>query len=205
MAPLLDPTPFAYCRRKMWSLDMKKLIAIAILLLAILSLNVRPAFAVDEAGAAATLAYRLPDIAPDARIARLQAFLNSYDSPLAGEAATFIQEADKNGLDWKLVAAIAGVESTFGKEIPTGSYNAWGWGVFTGATDGVHFNGWADGIAQVSEGLRTNYYGRGAQSIYDVGWMYAANGDSWGTHVHYFIDKLDAFEPTAPDQLAVSI
>ena len=114
-------------------------------------------------------------------------------------------EADKNNLDWKLVAAIAGVESTFGKEIPAGSYNCWGWGIPTGATDGVHFTSWADGITQVSEGLRQNYINRGSKDIYDIGWIYAANGNSWATHVRYFIDQMEAFQPTHVAQLPVSI
>ena len=163
----------------------------------------KPAFAVSEAGTAATLAFH--EVKSDDRVERLRAFLSSYDSPLAAVADTFINQADKNGLDWKLVAAIAGVESTFGKAIPTGSYNAWGWGVFTGAQDGVHFKDWADGIAQVSEGLRNNYYNRGAITIYDVGWTYAANGSSWGSHVQYFIDKLESFAPINIAQLPVSI
>ena len=32
-----------------------------------------------------------------------------------------------NGLDYRLVPAISGVESTFGKHIPDNSYNAYGW------------------------------------------------------------------------------
>lgn len=184
---------------------MKKLLLIAAILVTILSLKTGTVYAVDEAGSAATLAYRTPEAQPDDRATRLEAFLESYNSPLAGEAKTFVSEAEKNNLDWKLVAAIAGVESTFGKEIPTGSYNAWGWGVFTGATDGVHFASWSDGIAQVSEGLRTRYFVNGAKTIYDIGWVYAANGNSWSSHVAYFLDKLANFQPSTPEQLSVSI
>ena len=176
------------------------------LLFTLFRLKTGMVFAVSEAGTAATLAFhKATDVTFDTRASRLRMFLQSYDSPLAGEAETFVAEADKYNLDWKLVAAIAGVESTFGKQIPTGSYNGWGWGVFTGATDGIHFNGWADGIAQVSEGLRKNYINRGAQNVYDIGWIYAANGDSWGSHVRYFIDKLESFTPTEVAQLPVSI
>jgi len=161
-------------------------------------------FAALEAGTAATLAFNQTDTS-DTRVERLRAFLASYDSPLASDAETFVAEADKNNIDWKLVAAIAGVESTFGKQIPAGSYNCWGWGVFTGAQDGVHFRDWADGIAVVSEGLRKNYIDRGADDIYDIGWIYAANGDSWAGHVRYFIDKLESFQPTEVKELPVVI
>lgn len=184
---------------------MKKLFTILMLLTVLFGLPAARVFAVEEAGAAASLAYRVPDAGPDSRVTRLQAFLETYDSPLAAEAKTFVEEADRNNLDWKLVAAIAGVESTFGKQIPTGSYNGWGWGVFTGATDGVHFKDWADGIAQVSQGLRENYMDRGAKTIYDIGWIYAANGNSWATHLTFFLNKIEDFQPVTPDQLAVSI
>jgi hypothetical protein len=185
---------------------MKKTVVSIVLAVMVLASGAEPVFAVSEAGTAATLAFHVAsDVTADTRATRLRLFLESYDSPLASEAETFVAEADKNNLDWKLVAAIAGVESTFGKEIPAGSYNGWGWGIFTGASDGVHFKNWADGIAQVSEGLRTNYINRGADNIYDIGWMYAANGNSWGTHVRYFIDKLESFQPTEVAQLPVSI
>jgi hypothetical protein len=183
---------------------MKKLLTIATLLLTIVSLPAGNVFAMSEAAQAATLAFHQVNTS-DTRIERLRAYLASYDSPLAAEAETFVAEADRNNLDWKLVAAIAGVESTFGKQIPAGSYNAWGWGIFTGARDGIHFAGWADGITQVSEGLREHYINRGAKDIYDIGWMYAANGNSWGNHMRHFIDELESFAPTEVAQLPVSI
>jgi hypothetical protein len=184
---------------------MKKLFSFIIFALFILAYPARPAFAVDEAGQAAALAYQQVTNTPDTRITRLQTFLASYNSPLAGEAKTFIAQADKHNLDWKLVAAIAGVESTFGKQIPYGSYNGWGWGIPTGAQSGIGFKNWSEGIATVSEGLRKNYIDRGATNVYEIGAIYAANGTSWGNHVRFFIDKIDSFLPVDPDLLVVSI
>lgn len=184
---------------------MNKLLFSIAALMVVLSLPAARVFAADEAGSAAELAYRLPEVAIDERVTRLQAFLASYNSPLTEDAKTFVSEADKNNLDWKLVAAIAGVESTFGKEIPSGSFNAWGWGIPTGAQDGIHFKDWSDGIAAVSEGLRTRYFVNGAKTIYDIGWIYAANGNSWSSHVAYFLDKLENFQNVGPEHLAVTI
>src|SRR5258706_16219003 len=144
---------------------MKKLFSFIIFALCILAFAASPAFSMEETGSAAQLAMHFADIRPDMRVARLRTFLESYNSPIAPDAGTFVAQADKYNLDWKLVAAIAGVESTFGKQIPYGSYNGWGWGVFTGTQDGVHFKDWADGIAQVSKGLRQNYLDRGAKTI----------------------------------------
>ena len=184
---------------------MKKVLSVIALIMAVFSLKPGTVLATDIAGSAATLAYMTPETVLDERVTRLQAYLASYNSPLADEAKTFVAEADKYNLDWKLVAAIAGVESTFGKQIPPGSYNAWGWGIPTGAQSGIGFTDWNEGIATVSEGLAKNYFGRGAKTLYDVGWIYAANGNSWGNHVTFFLNQIADFEPTKPHQLAVSI
>lgn len=181
---------------------MKKLVA-TIALTFILALLPGTALATPEADGAAQLA--IHKIEADTRVEHLRAFLASYDSPLADSAEAFVAEAEKNNLDWKLVAAIAGTESTFGKHIPSGSYNAWGWGIPTGAQYGLGFKTWEQGIATVSEGLAKNYFGRGAKTLYDVGWIYAANGNSWGNHVTFFINKIEAFVPSSPELLPVSI
>jgi len=182
-----------------------KNLAVVTFIFMLLALPAGQANAVEIAAPAAALAYRSKDIGADGRVEQLRAFLASHNSPLAGDAQTFIDEAERHNLDWRLVAAIAGVESTFGKHIPTGSNNAWGWGVFTGTNDGVHFKDWAEGIAVISEGLRKKYIDRGATTIYEIGWIYAANGDSWGNHVQYFINQINQFMPTTPDLLAVTI
>ncbi|MCG2686184.1 hypothetical protein L6258_02340, partial [Candidatus Parcubacteria bacterium] len=64
----------------------------------------------------------------DRRAEKLSALLRKYNSPMIGEVDTFIEEADKNGWDWKFLPAIAGVESAFGKLLLDGSHNPFGWG-----------------------------------------------------------------------------
>ena len=162
------------------------------------------AFAVEaEADGAAQLA-GFGKILVDKRVTHLRAYLKTHNSPLADEAAAFVREADRNDLNWKLVAAIAGTESTFGKHIPPGSYNAWGWGIPTGAQSGIGFRNWNHGIATVSEGLRKNYVNRGAQTIEQMGRIYAAS-PRWAGNVRFFIAKIDAFVPIGSEYLEVSI
>jgi hypothetical protein len=184
---------------------MKKLFTILFAIAFAGAVLTAPVAAVEnEADGAAKLTAHVPG-ETDNRAAILRGFLHSYNSPLEDDAGVFVREADRNGLDWKLVAAIAGTESTFGQHIPTDSYNAWGWGVFTGQQSGIGFNDWEDGIVQVSEGLRKNYIDRGAEDVYAIGWIYAANGDSWGSHVQYFIDKIVSYTPDSPEALDVAI
>ncbi len=140
----------------------------------------------------------------DQRAVQLEAYLRSHNSPLASEAGFLIKEADRLNLDWKLVAAIAGTESTFGKRIPSNSYNAWGWAIFTGHNDGKHFVSWKDGITTVSEGLRYKYMDKGATTIEQIGRIYAAS-PRWATNVHFFLNAIDGFAPKAVGDLAVTI
>src|SRR5690349_15718779 len=112
---------------------MKTLMIIAIVFL--LSALPKPIFANEneagEAGKLASGAATVSEKKPDFRVIALARYLESVDSPLAPHAELFIKEADRNNLDWRLVPAIAGLESSFGKHIPSDSYNAWGWGIFT--------------------------------------------------------------------------
>ncbi len=140
----------------------------------------------------------------DDRIGKLKAYLASNESPLTQEANHFVSEADRLEMDWKLVAAISGVESTFGKHVPAGSYNAWGWGIPTGASWGLAFPDWKAGITAVSDGLRTNYIDRGAKTIDQIGYIYAAS-PTWASRVRYFIDQIETYKPTDPEQIEVTL
>lgn len=138
------------------------------------------------------------------RVDHLEAYLQSKNSPMADSAKQFIMEADRLGLDWKLVAAIAGTESYFGRHIPQNSYNAWGWAIFTGQADGKHFDGWEDGIRSVSEGIKQNYVNRGFDTVEKIGPIYAAD-PYWAGKVNHFMTEIDQFQPRTPDQLAIDL
>ena len=94
----------------------------------------------------------------DPRVIAMQRFLLAYNSPMYPFAKTFITEADKYGLDWRLVASISGVESAFGNIIPRGTNNAWGWrGANPTAQGWSQFDTWGHGIAVVTRGLAIGY------------------------------------------------
>ena len=119
----------------------------------------------------------------------LAAYLKKYDSPLQYHAQDFIDAAKKYNLDWKLVPAIAGVESTFGKQIP-GGFNGWGWGVY--GTQAIYFDSWTEGIFTVSKGLRENYLDKGYTEPYSINRIYATS-PAWGSKVTYFMADLEKF------------
>lgn len=126
----------------------------------------------------------------DKRAEILSAYLGKFNSPLQYHSQDFIDAADKYDLDWKLVPAIAGVESTFGKNIP-GGFNGWGWGVY--GTQAIYFKSWNDGIFTVSEGLRKGYLDRGLTNPYTINKVYATS-PFWGRNVTYFLQDLEKFE-----------
>lgn len=132
----------------------------------------------------------------DKRTKILQAYLAKYNSPLEDNALDFIQAADKYKLDWRFVAAISGVESTFGKFVPGGraqytSYNAWGWGVY--GNQAIYFKSWQEGIYTVTEGLRKNYFDKGLTEPYAINRVYAAS-PTWGSKVTYFLNDIEKFQ-----------
>lgn len=140
----------------------------------------------------------------DNRAEILKAYLRKYDSPLIDSADTFIEEADRNNLDWKLVVSIAGVESWFGHRIPPNSYNGWGWGVY--GDNVIHFNSWDEGITVISKSLRVKYMDKwGAKNVTEIGRIYAAD-PAWAQKVTSFMNKIEAFESSfGQESLPISI
>jgi hypothetical protein len=182
---------------------MKNIILLA--LMAAIILIPQRAYAQQSSASSATI--QLPTVAKtgvDNRVKILSSYLKQYDSPLAPYASDFVASADKYSLDWKLVAAISGVESTFGKEIPSDSYNAWGWGVY--GDNVIDFKSWDDGIETVSQGLRERYMDQwGGQDIWQIGALYAAS-PAWAGHVQLYLNQIQAFALNDPqDTLSISL
>lgn len=125
----------------------------------------------------------------DDRAVVLSQYLAKFDSPLQYHAQDFINASDAYGLDWKMLPAIAGVESTFGKHIP-GGYNAWGWGVY--GTQAIYFSSWKAGMFTIAKGLRENYLDKGLTDPYLINPVYASS-TSWGWKVDYFMKEIESF------------
>jgi hypothetical protein len=65
----------------------------------------------------------------DGRYIRLKTFLEKRKSPVEHLAADFISAADRNQLDWRLLPAIATIESSAGKRYNNNNIFGWdsGW------------------------------------------------------------------------------
>lgn len=170
---------------------------IAGLLLAVLS--PQKAHADSKTAASSAAFIQNADLAKrtDNRARILKDYLDQYNSPLAGSAQTFVREADKYNLDWKFVAAISGLESGYGRQIPPNSYNGWGWGIYG---DNVkYFSSWNEAIETVSKGLREQYMDKwGATDVYSIGHIYAAS-PTWAERVSGIIANMEKFQTNWTD------
>ena len=178
--------------------DMKRIVSVTIIRILLMFVFVRPAYSFDTAGASAQLLLQCK--VADPRVSVLEDYLKSHNSPLAPYASHFIERADFYGLqDWRLVPAITGVESTFGKAIPKNSYNAYGW-----ANGAYSFNSWEESIDVVTKSLKTKYIDRGANTIEKIGRIYAPPSHTWAGKVHFFMDKISEFD-LSEDSLAFTL
>lgn len=168
--------------------DMKNLFPHILIITAILILlsNAVVCRAENISGESASIKISVDNSEYDYRVQNLKNYLLKHDSPLSSYAADFVAYADTNGLDYRLVPAITGVESTFGKHIPSNSYNAYGW-----ANGEYSFTSWEDSIAHVSQTLKTSYIDKGAPTISKIAKRYAPPSTTWGSKVTYFIGKID--------------
>ncbi len=162
---------------------MKKLLYLLIFVVGFLIVPAQSAFA--------------QDLQPvDVRVLALRYYLGNYDSPLAEHSEKLIEEADRYKMDWKLIPAIAAVESNFGHRIPGGkdpdytSHNAWGWGVYGEKV--ILFETWEECIEKVPEGINRRFIGEGMTDPYKMNQRYSSNPD-WGWQVVYFIDEIEAY------------
>lgn len=123
------------------------------------------------------------------KIIILKAYLNKQKSPLAPYAEIFVESADKYNIDWKLLPAITGIESSFGKHIPYLSYNGYGW-----CGGNCYFASWEESIETVTAALRQKYYNRGLDTPHKIGPVWAPPSTTWAGKVSYFMKDIENFE-----------
>jgi hypothetical protein len=94
----------------------------------------------------------------DPRVLAMSKFLTDYNSPMQPYAEIFVEQADVQGLDWRLLVAISGVESAFGNIVPSGTNNAWGWRGINGNEDGWSvFPSWPEAITHITQRVAVGY------------------------------------------------
>lgn len=125
----------------------------------------------------------------DGRIEKIRQFLANYESPLEPFAKNIVEAADKYGLDYRLIPAIAMQESNLCKIIPDNSFNCWGYGIYGKKV--LRFNNYPEAINQVTKTLATKYKGKGLVTPDQIMtmWTPSSNG-SWSFGVNQFMEVL---------------
>lgn len=91
----------------------------------------------------------------DAQLRRL-----SPRSPLIGKGAAFDASSARHNVDWRLVVAIAGAETSFGTYGPSqGIKNPFGMG------PGIRYSSWENAIEAATANLRRNYLDQGLDTV----------------------------------------
>ena len=89
--------------------------------------------------------------AREEKASKIDAYYAQYDLPLAGHGMEMVVAAEKNGLDWRLLPAIAMRESTGGKFVCYKSFNPYGWGSCK-----IHFDSFEEATNTVAAHLGGN-------------------------------------------------
>lgn len=180
---------------------MKKIIII-VLIIIFTAIAARSAYAYEfVSGSSALLARSEKSISRrDMRSTALANIFRKYNSPLVDEADAYVTLADKHGVDWKLLPAISGLESSFGVYLMPNSYNAYGWG-----GGYIYFKSWDDGIDKILSALKQNYYNRGADTVYEIAPIYAQS-QTWAPRVTKFMNEIESeFEKLNSENLPITI
>lgn len=130
----------------------------------------------------------------DARPEIIRQFLRAHDSPMEPYADTLVAASDAFDIDFRLITAIGMCESNLGKKMPEGSYNAFGYAIYTGASSGATFDDWDHAITTMAKYLSEKYYSKGLTTPEEIGPIYAPpsvhTGNSWARCVRTFMEEL---------------
>jgi len=129
-------------------------------------------------------------VAADARVEMVRQYLSLNNSPLTPYADLIILNADKYGVDYRLIAAIAQKESGLCRVIPPESYNCWGWGIHSKGTLG--FSSFEEGIETVTKGISEEYIAKGFTTLEEIMSKYTplSNG-SWASDVSRYMSEME--------------
>jgi hypothetical protein len=125
------------------------------------------------------------------KVRALKKFFDKYNSPLKESSETFVEVADKYGMDYKLLPAISCMESSCGKKLMEGSYNPFGWGIY--GSNAIYFKNYDEAIDTVGKGIKDNYLSKGFDSVEKIAPIYTPpNSQNWKNGVTFFMNKIDA-------------
>ncbi len=126
----------------------------------------------------------------DARPVLLREYLERYNSPLVEHADLIFELSQKNGIDYRLIVAIAQQESNLCKKQPPNCHNCWGYGIHSRGT--MCFESYEESLEKYAAYLKREYFDKGYKTPEDIMKKYAplSNG-SWAFGVNQFLDDIE--------------
>lgn len=125
----------------------------------------------------------------DARISAVRNFFAYYKSSLTPYAEEIVKAADKYGLDYALLPAIAMQESTLCKNAPKNSFNCWGFGIYGNKV--TRFDNYKDAIDTVTKTLATKYKAQGLETPEEIMSKYnPVSTGTWAVGVSSYMERL---------------
>ncbi len=109
--------------------------------------------------------YKEPIKPRDPRAIKLEKYLRSQSSSLSRTSDLIIDLSDKYKIDYKLVIAIAGLESGY-CDLAYNGYNCWGFGNFYWATPEI-------AVKEYFRLMKINYFNKGLNTIQKIAPVYA--------------------------------
>lgn len=126
----------------------------------------------------------------EARVRIVREFLARYHSPLEPYARLLVETADREGIHYGLLPAIAMVESGLCKHIPKNSHNCWGWGIYGKKV--TKFSSYGEAIDTVARGLKKNYIMKGYDTPEKIVKNYnPSNTNNWSQNVRHFYNLFE--------------
>ena len=112
------------------------------------------------------------------------------NTQLAPYSQLMVEIADKYGIDYRLIPAIAMKESGGGNKARSGSFNAWGF-----ENGRTNFESWESAINIVAKTLKERYVAKGLVTPEQIMAVYAppqvTTGGKWAKDINYFFSKLE--------------
>lgn len=128
----------------------------------------------------------------DARAQIVANFLERYDSPLQPYdyfGSKFVEIADRYGIDFRLLPAIAMQESNLCKKIPENTYNCLGFGIHAKGT--LAFTSFEANFERAARELKANYIDRGLTTPEDIMRKYTPHSNgSWAASVNQWMSEM---------------
>jgi hypothetical protein len=125
----------------------------------------------------------------DAKVAALEKFFVRYDSPLVAYTEELVEAAEKHGLDYRLLPAIAMQESLLCLRAPEDTNNCWGFGIY--GKKKTSFASLSRAIEVVSETLAREYHQKGLVEPEEIMTKYSPNNtNDWAGKVSYVMTRI---------------